>query len=334
MSISVAINGFGRIGRQLTRLIHTHKHPNIRLTAINTLEPLSTAAHLLRYDSSYGPLPLSVTTAPGKLIVNGTPITWHNESDPNCLDWAKEGVDIVIESSGANALQGAERHLAVGAKKVLITAASSTPDITLCMGVNQDQYNPLSHHIISGSSCTTNCIAPVAKLLLDAYGIKAGMVSIVHSYTNTQNLLDAVHSDPRRSRSATQSIIPAQTSAVRQVQEIIPQLRNKISGLALRVPTPLMHLADLSFLLEKSVRRTELIELFEKASQTSLPNILSINREPLVSTDFKGSSHSSIIDLEYLYANDNLVKLLLWHDNEYSYCCRIIDLLLHIGSFL
>jgi glyceraldehyde 3-phosphate dehydrogenase len=333
MAINVAINGFGRIGRQLARQILSNKNPNITLKAVNTLENAATSAHLLKYDSCYGIFPLPVSAENNKLIIdNDASIAWHNEPDPSKLSWAGHHIDIVLECSGANSLSRARKHLQAGAEKVMITAAVHNPDVTLCMGVNHTQYDHNAHHIISGSSCTANCIAPVAKIILENYGIVTSMATIIHSYTNTQNLLDNAHDNLRRSRSATKSLIPTQTSAVWQVPEVIPQLKGKFDGLAVRVPTPLMHLADVSFILKRTTTHAELMHLFEDAAQGPLKNILALSSAPLVGCDFRGSGYSSIIDIEHIYNNNTLLKLLLWHDNEYSYCSRIIDLLNHIGQ--
>nr|MBF0222030.1 aldehyde dehydrogenase [Desulfobulbaceae bacterium] len=334
MAVSIAINGFGRIGRQLARLILSESYPTISLKAVNTLENLHVAAHLLKYDSSYSTYPLPITVESNKLIINNRPVSWLNEPDPDNLSWSDHNIDIVIECSGTNSSRRAGKHINSGAQKVVITAASRNPDITLCMGVNHTQYDSSKHHIISGSSCTTNCIAPIAKILNDKLGIVSSLATIIHSYTNTQNILDNAHDDLRRARAATRNLIPTQTSAVWQIPEVIPQLLGKFDGLAIRVPTPLMHLADVSFLLSQPTSRDELVSLFEDASLNAYKNIVALNAEPLVSTDFIGSSYSSIIDLENIHCNQNLVKLLLWHDNEHAYCCRILDLVRYIGSYL
>lgn len=334
MAVSIAINGFGRIGRQLTRLILSESYPTISLQAVNTLENIDVAAHLLKYDSCYSIFPFPVSCESNRLVINNTPIAWSNESDPDKLSWTDHDVDIVIECSGTNSSRRAEKHINSGAHKVIITAAARNSDITLCMGVNHTQYDSSKHHIISGSSCTTNCIAPVAKIINDNLGVVSSMATIIHSYTNTQNILDNAHDDLRRARSATKSLIPTQTSAVWQLPEVIPQLKGKFDGLAIRVPTPLMHLADVSFLLSRETSRTELINLFEDASLNSFKNILALSPEPLVSCDFIGSTYSSIVDLENIHINKNLVKILLWHDNEHAYCCRILDLIRHIGNLL
>jgi len=334
MAITVAINGFGRIGRQLARQIVSNPNSNISLKAVNTLENAAISAHLLKYDSCFGTFPLPVSADSNKLIINNDiSVSCSNEADPSNLVWSEHDIDIVLECSGTNSPKWAEKHLHAGAKKVIITAAVQHPDITLCMGVNHNLYDHNVHHIISGSSCTANCIAPVANLIHENFGIVTSLATIIHSYTNTQNLLDTAHDNLRRARSATRSIIPTQTSAAWQIPEIIPQLQGKFDGLAVRVPTPLMHLADITFILSRTINYAELLEVIEEASQGPLKNILALSGKPLVSSDFRGCVFSSIIDSHHMHIHDNMLKLLLWHDNEYSYCCRIIDLVSHIGQY-
>ncbi len=328
----IAINGFGRIGRQITRQLLSSDTDNLTLVAINTLESIDTAIHLLKYDSNYGAYNKKIIVQNNALIIDDHKILFFNQPNPSSLPWGKYNIDIVVDCSG-HFIKGekAALHINAGATKVLITAAAINPDITLCMGVNHENYNCKKHNIISGSSCTTNCIAPVLKIIEENYGIESCLASILHSYTNSQNILDSYSTDLRRARAADNNILPTNTSAVHQVPIIIPSLKNKFDGLAIRVPTPVVHLADLVVKTNTSIDKDHLVKIFQKAAAQSLKGILSITDKPVVSCDIRGSKFSSIIDLPSMKTFDKTLKILVWHDNEYAYSNRIIDLLSYIA---
>lgn len=327
MSVRVAINGFGRIGR-LTLRAALNKSLPFEVVAINDLGSPDLLAHLFKYDSVHGVLPNSVELDENRMIVDGKSIEILAERNPLDLPWSKLGVDIVIESTGRfTKRDAAAQHLTAGAKKVVISAPGKNEDITVVMGVNDDSYDPLNHHIISNASCTTNCLAPVAKVLLDAFGIEQGMMTTTHSVTNDQRILDLEHSDWRRSRAAYQSMIPTTTGAAKAVTLVIPELTGKMNGLAVRVPTPNVSLVDFVANLSKSTSKEEVNSTLRQAAEGKLKGYLEYTELPLVSRDFNGNPASSIIDgLSTMMIGERMVKVLAWYDNEWGYSNRILDL--------
>jgi len=334
MTINIALNGFGRIGRQLTRLLSSEWGNGLRLVAINALEPLATAAHLLRYDSSQGTFAQAVSTmGQGLIIAEQPPIPFLNQADTSRLPWSALEVDLVIEASGqATDRPSASRHLQAGARQVLITAAATNPDITLCLGVNQQDYRPSQHRIVSGSSCTTNCLAPAAKLINDTFRISSCLTTFLHSYTSNQHLLDLPGPDLRRMRGVGGNLIPTPTSSVRQIPEVIPELRGKFDAIAVRVPTPRMHLASMTTLIERPTTREEVLNCFREAAEGRLQGIVAVSEAPLVSTDALGMSPSCVLDAGSIRVIGNLLQLMIWHDNESSYCKRMLDLVRYVGQ--
>jgi glyceraldehyde 3-phosphate dehydrogenase len=336
MAIRVGINGFGRIGRQVLRAMREFYPNDIDVVAFNDLGDLPTMAHLFRYDSNYGRYPGKVEVKDGALIVDGDEIKALAEKDPANLGWGALGVDIVIESTGRfTDKESASKHLTAGAKNVIISAPAKNEDITICLGVNEDQYDPAKHNIISNASCTTNCLAPAAKVVNDRYKIKRGMMTTIHSYTNDQQILDLPHKDLRRARAAALNIIPTTTGAAKAVALVIPELKGKFDGLAVRVPTPTVSLVDFVAEVETSTTKEEMLAAFEEAANSRMKGILGVSNEPLVSMDFKGDSRSSIIDAEScMVMGGNLVKVVSWYDNEWGYSCRVADLTKLIGGKL
>ena len=334
MEIRVAINGFGRIGRQVARHILALPLPGIRLVAINTLEDIGECAFLLHHDSNHGLFPHPVTTEKGMLLVAGhQPIRMYSLPNPTDLPWKEQAIDIVIESSGKlindNKAQG---HLQAGAKKLIITAAAPNADLTICYGVNHAAYNPKAHRIISASSCTTNCIAPVIQIINSYFGFRSGLATFLHSYTSGQPLLDTFSKDLRRSRNAATNIIPTTTSAEEQVPLVIPATKDRFRAIAIRIPTPVVHLADLTVTLPRPIARRDLIAAFQEEAQQSMQGIVALSDQPLVSIDFKNNRCSAIIDRMSIMTSGELIKILVWHDNEFSYSGRIIDLITYIGT--
>ncbi len=334
--IRVGINGFGRIGRQVLRAIR-ERYPNeIDVVAFNDLGDLHTMAHLFRYDSNYGRYPGTVEVTADSLIVDGDTIKALAEKDPAALPWGKLGVDIVVESTGRfTDKEQAAKHIAGGAKKVIISAPAKNEDITICLGVNDAAYDPSKHHVISNASCTTNCLAPAAKVINDNYGIVRGLMTTVHSYTNDQQILDLPHKDLRRARAAALNIIPTTTGAAKAVALVIPELKGKFDGMAMRVPTPTVSLVDFVAEVKTATTKDEIIAAFEAAANGPMKGILGVSHEPLVSMDFKGDSRSSIIDVESCQVmGGTLVKIVTWYDNEWGYSCRVADLSKMIGDKL
>jgi glyceraldehyde 3-phosphate dehydrogenase len=327
--IRIAINGFGKIGRCIARQI-LQQDPAIEIAAINDLGEVEALAHLLKYDSVHGKL-FNVEYQQGEIIVNGNRIQVYAEKDPGKLPWNDLEIDVVVESTGLfNKRENAKNHLAVGAKKVLITAPAKNPDATIVLGVNDEIYKP-EHRIISLASCTTNCLAPIAKVLNDEFGIESGFMTTVHAYTGDQMLCDGAHKDLRRARAAAMSIIPTTTGAAKSIGEVISGLKGKFDGLCLRVPTPNVSLVDLVVQLKKKAVRQEINNKFELAA-VEMGKILSVSYEPLVSVDYIGNSHSSIVDALTTSVIKNsgkgsLVKVLAWYDNEWGYSCRVVDML-------
>jgi len=324
--IRAAINGFGRIGRNILRAARRHG-ASIDFVALNDLTDNRTLAHLLRYDSVHGRYPGSVEVSSDGLIVDGDSVLVLSEKDPARLPWSDLGVDIVFEATGRYTKRDdAGKHLAAGARKVVITAPAKQEDITIVMGVNHDRYDPASHHVISNASCTTNCLVPVLKVLLDNFGFRRGIMTTVHSYTNDQNILDLPHKDLRRARAAALSIIPTTTGAAKASSLVIPELKGKIDGMAMRVPTADVSVVDLTAELEKPVTVESLNEAFRAAAAGTLNGILAVSDEPLVSVDYIGNPASSIVDLQSTLVVDGMVKVMAWYDNEWGYSCRCVDL--------
>ncbi len=332
MAIKYAINGFGRIGRNVLRSALKDKECNI--VAINDLTDSETLARLLKYDSVHGRFDGEITSKKGAIVVNGNEIKVSAERDPANLKWADHGVDVVLESTGFfTARDDAAKHLSAGAKKVIISAPSKDADVTLVYGVNHDKYNGSEHHVVSNGSCTTNCLAPVAKVLLDNFGIKQGMMTTIHSYTNDQRILDLPHKDPRRSRAAALSMIPTSTGAAKAMSLVIPELKGKLDGLAIRVPTPNVSLVDFVCEVEKDVDLDTVKKALIDSANGSLKGVLEVCDEPLVSTDFNGSPASSTVDLDSTMVMGNkMVKVLSWYDNEMGFSNRMIDVLKLVAS--
>lgn len=332
MSIKIGINGFGRIGRNAFKAMLA-KYPDMDVVAVNDLTDAETLAHLLKYDSCFGKFNGQVEAAENALIVNGKEIKILAEKEPGKLPWKELGVDIVVESTGLfTSRDKAIKHIEAGAKKVIISAPAKQEDITIVMGVNEDKYNPAEHHIISNASCTTNCLAPVAKVLLDNFGIKRGLMSTVHSYTNDQRILDLPHKDLRRARAAAVSIIPTTTGAAKAVALVLPELKGKLNGFAMRVPTPTVSIVDFVADLEKKVTAEEVNAALKAAAEGPMKGILGYTEEPLVSVDFRGDERSSIVDASLtMVMDDDMVKVVAWYDNEWGYSNRIADLVNYIA---
>ncbi len=328
MATRVGINGFGRIGRQSLKAM-MERHPrDLEVVALNDLTDTKTNAHLLKYDSTYGHFPGEIETTPDALIVNGHTIKVISQRDPAHIPWGDLGVELVIESTGLfTDANKAAAHLQGGAKKVIISAPAKGEDITLVLGVNEEMYDPQRHHIISNASCTTNCLAPAAKVLNDTFGIERGMMNTIHSYTNDQRILDQVHKDLRRARSAGANIIPTTTGAARALALVIPELKGRFDGMSLRVPTVTVSVVDFVADVRKEATKEAVNDAYKQAAAGSLKGILDYTVEPLVSTDFRGDDHSAIIDgLSTMVVGKNMVKVVAWYDNEWGYSCRIADL--------
>src|ERR1700752_5090269 len=327
MAVKVGINGFGRIGRNIMRAALGSK--DIDFVAVNDLTSSATLAHLLKYDSVLGNLHADVKATSDGITVDGEEFRVLSVKDPAQLPWKDLGVDVVFESTGIfTNRDGAAKHLAAGAKKGIITAPAKGPDITVVLGVNDDKYDPAKHQIISNASCTTNCLAPLAKVIHQCYGIKKGWMTTIHSYTNDQQLLDLRHKDLRRARAAALSMIPTTTGAAVAVGEVLPELKGKLDGISMRVPTPNVSCVDLAAVLNRTVTAEEVNAAFQKAADGPLKGILACSAEELVSIDFKGNPHSSIVDMPYTKVMDgDFVKVLSWYDNEGGYSNRCVDLL-------
>jgi glyceraldehyde 3-phosphate dehydrogenase (phosphorylating) len=327
MAIKVGINGFGRIGRNIMRAALGSK--DIDFVAVNDLTSASTLAHLLKYDSILGNLHSTITASGDKIAVDGDEFQVLSVKDPAQLPWKDLGVEVVFESTGLfTDRDNAVKHLAAGAKKVIVTAPAKKPDITVVLGVNADKYDPKTHHIISNASCTTNCLAPMAKVLHEQFGIVKGWMTTIHSYTNDQQLLDLPHKDLRRARAAALSMIPTTTGAALAVGEVLPDLKGKLDGFAMRVPTPNVSVVDLAAIVGKKTTAEEVNAAFKSAADGPLKGILEYVTEPLVSIDFRGNPHSSMIDSPYTKVMDgDFVKVLSWYDNEWGYSSRCVDLL-------
>ncbi|MFA7060641.1 MAG: type I glyceraldehyde-3-phosphate dehydrogenase [Pedobacter sp.] len=332
MALRVAINGFGRIGRMVLRA--ACKEKDIEFVAINDLTDAATLAHLFKYDSVHGIFPGKVEHTADSLIVNGKTIKIYALRNPAELPWKKDKVDVVLESTGLfTSKDKAELHLQAGARKVVISAPATNEDITIVMGVNDHLYDPKKHHIISNASCTTNCLAPVAMVLQETFGIEKGLVTTVHSYTNDQNILDLPHKDLRRARAAAMSMIPTTTGAAKAVSLVLPELKGKLDGMAIRVPTPNVSVIDLVANLNKKTDAVKVNAALKKASKGALKGILGFSEEPLVSIDFNGNPLSSIVDTACTKViGDNMVKVISWYDNESGFSHRVVDLFKLIAS--
>jgi glyceraldehyde 3-phosphate dehydrogenase len=329
MATRIGINGFGRIGRQVSRAIIENYPRKLEVAAVNDLADAETNAHLFKYDTNYGIYPGTVEARNGSLVIDKKDVRVFSERDPSKIPWAEMGVDIVVESTGifTDAEKAAAHINGGGAKKVIISAPARNEDITLVLGVNDHRYEPAQHSIVSNASCTTNCFAPMVKVLHDSFGLQHGLMSTVHSYTNDQKILDQVHEDLRRARAAATNIIPTSTGAARVVGRVIPELNGKLHGIAFRVPTATVSITDFVATLSREVTTDEVNTAFKEAAEGSLNGILQYCDEPLVSTDFKGNSHSCIIDaLSTIVMEGEMVKVLGWYDNEWGYSCRTADL--------
>jgi glyceraldehyde 3-phosphate dehydrogenase len=336
MATKLGINGFGRVGRLTLRAINQYHKGKLEVVAVNDLTDARTNAHLLKWDSTYGRYPGEVKAAEDSIVVDGKKVKVFAERDPNKIPWCDLGVNIVIESTGlfTDATKAAA-HLEGGAKKVIISAPAKNEDITIVLGVNEAEYKPDKHHIISNASCTTNCVAPVVKVLHNSFGVARGLMTTAHAYTGDQRLLDTFHRDLRRARAAALNIVPTTTGAARAVTQVIPELKGRLHGLALRVPTATVSLVDLVADLERDVTVEEVNQALEKAASGSLKGIMEYCTEPLVSTDFKGNPASSIVDApSTMVIANNMVKVLAWYDNEWGYSCRLGDLAMYIAKGL
>src|SRR5438552_4978072 len=335
MAVRVGINGFGRIGRQSLKAL-IERTPDVEVVAVNDLVDTSLNALLFKHDSTYGAYPGTVDHTENALIIDGREIKVLKEKDPAALPWGALGVDIVLESTGLfTEAEKARAHLAAGAKKVIIRAPAKGEDITIVLGVNENTYDPERHHIISNASCTTNCLAPAAKVVHDLLGIERGLMNTIHSYTNDQRILDVAHKDPRRARSAALNIIPTTSGAAVALALVIPDLKGKFDGFSLRVPTPTVSVVDFTADVRRKTSVEEVNDAFREAAANSLSGILGVSDEPLVSTDFRGDTRSSIIDAaSTMVLGGTMVKVISWYDNEWGYSCRVADLIGFVGARL
>lgn len=332
--IRVGINGFGRIGRQVFRIIKNDFADCMEVVGVNDLYDAETNFHLLAYDTSYGKADMDIKIDGNTVHVDDWKVRSLAERDPKNLPWAELGVDVVVESTGIfRSAKDAAVHIEKGAKKVIITAPAKDEDITLVMGVNEKDYDPAKHHVISNASCTTNCLAPVAAVLQREFGIKHGNMTTIHSYTNDQRILDLPHKDLRRARAAACNIIPTSTGAAQAVSKVIPELKGKFTGYALRVPTPTVSVVDFTAVLEKTTDTETMLKAIRAAADGPMKGILGVTDKPLVSSDFKADTRSSIVESEYTYVQDgNLAKVVAWYDNEWGYSCRVVDLIKYMGD--
>ncbi len=332
MAVKVGINGFGRIGRNIFRTALGDE--DIDFVAVNDITDTKTLAHLLKYDSVLGNLHHDIKTSDHGIAVEGKEFHVFSERDPALIPWGLVGAEIVIESTGRfTKAEDARKHLHDGVKKVIISAPAKNEDITIVLGVNEDNYDPSAHHIISNASCTTNCLAPVAKVIHETFGIKTAQMTTIHSYTNDQQLLDLPHKDLRRARAAGLSMIPTSTGAAKAVALVLPELKGKFDGISVRVPTPNVSLVDVAIDVEKETNSEEVNKALKNAANEELNGILAFSEEPLVSSDFKGNSNSSIVDAEYTkVTGGHLIKILSWYDNEWGYSCRVRDLIKYIAG--
>lgn len=332
MKTKVGINGFGRIGRNAFKIAVGREDCNFEVVAINDLTTPATLAHLLKYDSCFGKFDGTVDATENSIIVNGKEIKIFAQRDPAEIPWGEIGVEVVLESTGMFTKKSdAVKHIAAGAKKVVISAPATDEDITIVMGVNEEKYDPSQHHVLSNASCTTNCLAPFAKIIDEEFGIQRGLMTTIHSYTNDQKILDLPHTDLRRARAAGISMIPTTTGAAKAVSLVLPQLKGKLNGMAIRVPTPAVSLVDIVFEVKRETTAQEVNSILKNAAETKLKGILDYTDEPLVSVDFKGNPVSSTIDgLSTMVLEGNMVKILSWYDNEWGYSTRAVDLVEYI----
>ena len=332
--IRVGINGFGRIGRNFFRS-HLKRGGDFEIVAANDLGDPKTMAHLLRYDSTLGPLGEEVSLGADTLRAGDFELKLLSERDPAALPWGDLGVDVVLESTGFfTDRDGAQKHIDAGAKKVVISAPATEPDVTLVLGVNDDMYDPASHHVISNASCTTNCVAPLAKVLNDAFGVEQGFMTTIHAYTQDQGLQDMPHKDLRRARAAAINLIPTSTGAAKAIGLVLPELKGKFDGISVRAPVPTGSVSDLVALLSREVTRDEVNDAYREAAGGTLGKYMQFSEDPLVSTDIVHSPYSCIYDSELTMANGSLVKVFGWYDNEWGYSCRLVDLIAMIGATL
>ncbi|MEG0371455.1 MAG: type I glyceraldehyde-3-phosphate dehydrogenase [Clostridium sp.] len=334
MSIKVAINGLGRIGRLVFNIAQKNLGENVEIVAINDTAPIDTIVHLIKYDSLFGKFDGTIEAVNGDIVVNGKTVKLVADRDPRNLPWKELGVDIVIECTGAfTKREKAMLHLEAGAKKVIISAPGTDEDATIVMGVNESIYEPQNHHIISNASCTTNCLAPFAKVIDEEFNVVKGLMTTIHAFTSDQNVLDNKHKDLRRARTATESIIPTTTGAAKAVGKVLPNLQGKLNGFALRVPTPTVSVTDIVFEVAKSTTKEEVNAAFKAAANGPLKGILGYSEEPLVSIDYRGDERSSIIDgLSTMVQGGNMVKVIAWYDNEWGYSCRVVDLVNYVAD--
>ncbi len=334
MAVRVGINGFGRIGRNVLRAAAMGKQTTLEFVGVNDITDTKTLAHLLKYDSVHGRFPGTVEAKGDNLVVDGREIRVTAIKEPEKLPWKEQGVELVLESTGRfTDRESAAKHLTAGAKKVVISAPAKGEDITICMGVNEKKYDPAKHHVISNASCTTNCLVPVVKVILDNWGLVHGFMTTVHSYTNDQQILDLPHKDLRRARAAALSIIPTTTGAAKATSLVIPEVKGKLDGVSLRVPTPDVSLVDLTVEVEKKTTIEEVNAAFKKAAQGDLKGILDVSDEPLVSCDYIGNLFSSVVDAKSTNVIDGtLVHVSSWYDNEIGYSARCVDLLAYLGA--
>jgi len=328
MAIKVGINGFGRIGRNVFRSAVEGKVKDVEFVAVNDLTDAKTLAHLLKYDSNFGVFPSNVSVEGGAIVVDGKKLTVFAQKDPAQIPWGKLGVDVVLESTGIfRDAEKTQKHIDAGAKKVVISAPAKGDIATFVLGVNEETYNKSQHHIVSNASCTTNCIAPVIKVLMENFGVKKGLMTTIHAYTNDQCILDLPHSDLRRARAAALSMIPTTTGAAKAVGLVIPELKGKLDGLAIRVPTPTVSIVDVVVQVDRPAAKEDINNALRKAANGKLKGILGFSDEPLVSIDFKKCPLSSIVDTEQTFCMADMVKVLSWYDNEWGYSCRVVDLI-------
>jgi glyceraldehyde 3-phosphate dehydrogenase len=336
MAIRVAINGFGRIGRNVLRCAKQTGRTDMDFVAVNDLTDAATLAHLLKYDSVHRHYPGAVKASSNGIVVDGDEIQVFSEKDPANLPWRDLGVDIVLEATGLfTDRDKAAKHLEAGARKVVITAPAKKEDITIVLGVNEDRYDPEKHDVVSNASCTTNCLVPVVKVIMDEFGFRHGLMTTIHSYTNDQNILDLPHRDLRRAREAAMSQIPTTTGAAKATGLVLPELKGRIDGIAIRVPTPDVSLVDLVVEVERDTTKDEVNAAFERAADGRMRGILGVSNEPLVSVDYTGDSRSSIVDaMSTAVMDGKMVKVLSWYDNEWGYSARVVDLAAYIGERL
>lgn len=333
MSIKVGINGFGRIGRDVVRGFFEEDHTGFEIVAINATGDMETFSHLFKYDTAYGRFEGEVEPYEEGLLINGNKIKFTNQRDPEQIPWSELGVELVIDSTGAfKDQEGLGKHIKAGAKKVILTAPGKGLDNTIVMGVNEDSYDPENDNIISNASCTTNCLAPVTKVVLENFGIERGLMTTIHAYTNDQNIMDNKHKDLRRARAGAENIIPTTTGAAKAVAEVLPEMKGKMTGYAVRVPVLTGSLVDVTFELSKDATAEEINEVFKKASENELKGILRYTDEPLVSADIVADNHSSIFDSSLTLVQDRMVKLVAWYDNEWGYSQRVIDLAKYVAE--